>query len=127
MPKNSRRKGKVGELEGAKFLTDNGFPAKRGQQHEGSEGRDIICDSLESLGFQVECKRTERLNLYDALKQAERDAEPIAGVVLHRRNREKWVFIVDGEEFLRLVEWKKLAWKLCGRKEEDERPTESAE
>jgi hypothetical protein len=32
---NSRNKGKRGELEAAKFLASEGFPARRGQQFSG--------------------------------------------------------------------------------------------
>jgi hypothetical protein len=45
-------------------------------------------------GLHFEVKRTERLSLYDALEQAERDSGDNCPVVLHRRNRKRRTAIV---------------------------------
>jgi len=68
---NSKRKGKRGELELAKKLQEYGFNTRRGQQYSGLGGDDVV--GLE--GIHIECKRVERLNVYDAMKQACKDAE----------------------------------------------------
>ena len=100
---NSRRKGKVGELELCRFLTDEGFNARRGQQYKGSpDSPDIECESLRRL--HIECKRRERLNLYEALEQASDEAgEAHPPVVFHRRNRHDWVVSLDARDFLDIV------------------------
>ena len=92
MGAHSDRKGKVGERELAKFLREHGYPsARRGQQHEGgSDSPDVVCDELP--GLHLECKRTERFRLYEAMAQAKNDAGPRrTPVVAHRTNRRGWV------------------------------------
>jgi Holliday junction resolvase len=97
----SRRKGQRGERELASWLTANGYPATRGQQFKGgSESPDVQCGSLPVF---VECKRAEKLALYDALKQAQADSNGQPVVVFHRRNGQRWVAILDGLDFLNLM------------------------
>lgn len=100
---NSKQKGKRGELELAHFLTDAGYPARRGQQFKGGEDSpDIICDSLEE--FNIECKRTERLQLYKAMKQSEDDCgDTQKPIVFHRQNKQDWIVILKASDFLELV------------------------
>jgi hypothetical protein len=99
---NSRNKGKRGELEAAKFLASEGFPARRGQQFSGgAESPDIVCESLPGMHFEV--KRTEKGNPYDWVAQAERDGGYKIPVVLHRRNDHKWLAILPAEQFLRII------------------------
>ena len=98
---NSRQKGKRGELEAAKFLTAEGFPARRSQQYCGDtkgDSSDVLCDCLPKLHFEV--KRTERGNPYDWIAQAKRDAGEKLPVVLHRRNDSEWLAILPAETFL---------------------------
>lgn len=99
---NSRDKGKRGELELAKYLSDRGFLAKRGQQfHGGADSPDVACASLP--GIHIEAKRVERGALYDWLAQAIRDAgKHKTPVVMHRKNKEEWVAILRLEDFLSL-------------------------
>lgn len=97
---NSRQKGKAGELEAAQFLREHGFDgAKRGVQYRG--GGDSP-DLVGLPGCHVEVKRTERLDLYAALDQAQRDSAGTGRipVVAHRRNRREWVAILPLAEFL---------------------------
>jgi hypothetical protein len=100
---NSRNKGKRGELEAAKAVTDAlGIAARRGQQFSGLEGEDIVTD-LDGVHFEV--KRTERLNLYAAMDQATMDAGvDDVPVVLHRKNKQQWVAIVPLAQLTQLAE-----------------------
>ncbi|HBA83916.1 MAG TPA: hypothetical protein DCZ95_07480 [Verrucomicrobia bacterium] len=99
---NSREKGKRGELEAAHFLTDQGFPARRGQQFSGSpDSPDLVCEVLPGIHFEV--KRTQRTDLYAWLIQAKADAGGKLPVVLHRKNDSRWLVILDAEAFLSLV------------------------
>jgi Holliday junction resolvase len=100
---NSKQKGKRGELELAHWLTDRGYPARRGQQFKGGEDSpDVVC---ESLGFlNIECKRTERLKIYDAMKQSIADAgEDQTPIVFHRKNGEEWLTILRAEDLIKLL------------------------
>lgn len=99
---NSRDKGKRGELELSHFLTEHGFPARRGQQFSGSpDSPDVIC---KSLPFHFEVKRTECLSLYPAMQQAVNDAgEGSVPLVAHRRNRREWLAILRLDDLLELL------------------------
>lgn len=97
---NSRQKGKRGELEFAALLRQYGHEARRGQQFCGSpDSPDVVSD----IDYHVEVKRVERLNLWAAIEQARADAGDKPWLVAHRKNQERWVVILDAEEFLRLV------------------------
>ncbi len=98
----SRRKGKTGELELARLLTAEGFPAVRGvQYHGGTDSPDVRCPCLPRIHFEV--KRTERLRLYEALTQARHDAGEKLPIVAHRANNCGWVAILDFTDLLAIV------------------------
>ena len=70
---NSKRKGKTGELELAHKLQEYGYgDAKRSVQYNGKDGQ---ADVLGLPHIHIECKRVEKLNIYDAIDQAKRDAK----------------------------------------------------
>ena len=102
---NSREKGKAGEREFARLCREHGFAnARRGQQYSGIEGKDIV--GLPKV--HIEVKRVERLNIEQALQQAERDKkEGEIPIVAHRRNRESWKITMRAEDFFRLYK----AWR----------------
>lgn len=100
MPINSKQKGKQGELEVAKILREHGYEARRGVQYQG--GQDSP-DVIGIPGYHIEVKRTEKLNLYEALAQSKRDAGTDKPIVIHRRNREEWVVIQPLEDWLEEV------------------------
>lgn len=103
---NSRDKGKRGELELSKHLRDHGWiDARRSAQYCGIAGDADIADAIP--GIHIECKRTERLNLYPAMQQAIDDApDGIIPTVFHRRSRKPWLVVV------RLGDLKELARKV---------------
>ena len=61
---------------------------------------DVVADIPD---VHIECKRTERLRLYDALEQAIGDAGQKVPVVMHRQNRKPWVAIVRLEDLPKLA------------------------
>ena len=98
--KNGRQKGKKGELELAHVLRDYGYDIRRGQQYCGANGD---ADVVGLSGIHIECKRVERLNLEDAVAQAQRDARPgEMPVVMHRRNRGQWLVTMPLENWIEL-------------------------
>lgn len=109
---NSKRKGKVGELEAAKRLRELGFSnVRRSQQYCGAGASDLLGID----GMNIEVKRTEKLNLYEAIEQAVKDAESMGveiPVVMYRRNRKGWLMIMRDED------WAKLAHVYLKSKEE---------
>jgi Holliday junction resolvase len=99
MPKNSKRKGKEGELELAKFLRDYGVGARRGQQYEGgTDSPDIVSD----LDWHIECKRTEALRLREAVAQAQGECGGKRWFVAHRYSRGEWLAVLPLSQLLQL-------------------------
>jgi Holliday junction resolvase len=98
---NSKRKGKVGELEFAQFLCEAGFEARRGQQFSGGEDSADVVTNIAGIHFEV--KRAERLNIDKAIEQAVADA-PKSPVhcVAHRRNRKTWLATLPMSQFLEI-------------------------
>ena len=105
---DSRAKGKRGELELARLLTAEGFPATRGQQHRGGPGSpDVLCPSLP---VHWEVKRTERLRLYEALEQARVESPPDKlPIVAHRASQREWVAILRLTDLLAILRESELA------------------
>ena len=101
---NSRQKGAAAERELARKLREYGYDCRRGQQYCGANGD---ADVVGLPGIHIEAKRTERLNLYDALGQAARDARMgEIPVVFHRKNNCEWVCILSLDKFMEIYrEW----------------------
>lgn len=97
---NSKAKGTRGENELCAYLTAAGYPAHRNDQRYigGTGNPDIEARGLEHL--HIEVKRVERLNVTEAMHQAERDAAGKTPVVVHRRNREPWLITLKLADYL---------------------------
>lgn len=97
---NSRQKGAAGERELARKLREYGYDCRRGQQYCGANGdADVV--GLE--GIHIECKRTERLNIYDAVAQSVRDTkESELSTVIHRKNNHPWLVTMPLDDWMRL-------------------------
>lgn len=107
MGKFSKSKGARGERELASVLREHGYSdAKRSAQYcgKGGESADVI-GAME--GIHIECKRTEKLQLWPSLYQAKRDAKPgNIPAVFHRPNHEKWIVIMYLDDFMPIYrEW----------------------
>lgn len=103
MPINSKKKGKLGELELARKLREYGYETRRTAQYCGNTGD--AADVVGLPGVHIECKRTETLRLYDAVAQAKRDATGgKIPVVFHRKNNSEWVAILPLDGFMKLYE-----------------------
>lgn len=49
----------------------------------------------------IECKRAERLNIYDAIAQAKRDSkQEQLPVVFHRKNNYKWLVTMELDRWI---------------------------
>ena len=108
---NSRAKGCRGEREWRDELRAAGFlKSRRGQQFSGGcDSPDVICEDLPSIHWEV--KRTQKLNIYDAMLQAERDCGRATScacasqipVVAHKRNHGEWLCILPAKDFLNIL------------------------
>ena len=96
MPRKEREKGKRGERELASLLKKIlGLPFRRTQQFNGDGESDVVCEDLPGISW--ECKRTEKLSLYEAMEQAKGDAGDKIPVVCHRRNGKEWLVIIPAD------------------------------
>ena len=115
---NSKQKGKKGELELAKVMRQHGYDVRRSVQYNGKseEGQP---DLVGLPHIHVECKRKEKLNLYDALNQAKRDSEGTEQlpVVFHRRNNCEWVAIMTLEDWMHIYKEFEAGFSLEGDEE----------
>lgn len=107
MAVNGKRKGKTGELELVRKLKEHGYNVRRSVQYNGKE-EEGQADLLGLPGVHIECKRTEKLSLYDAVDQAKRDSKGKnqIPVVFHRKNNCEWLAIMTLDDFVELYrEW----------------------
>lgn len=102
MAKNSKRKGSVGERELASKLREYGYEARRSQQYCGVSGDEDLIHSMD--GIYVECKRVERLNIYEAIDQAKRDSKDTGKLptVFHRKNNHEWLVTMTMDDWMKV-------------------------
>jgi Holliday junction resolvase len=107
---NSRDKGARGERELSSKLKDYGYSCRRGQQYCGANGDP---DVVGLPNIHIECKRVERLNIYDAMAQALSDRKTNElPAVFHRKNHCDWLVTMRLEDWIEIYrEWE------CGLKE----------
>ena len=101
MPINSKRKGAKGELELAHKLQEYGYDeAKRSVQYNGKDGQ---ADVIGLPHIHCEIKRVEKLNIYNAIEQAKRDAKNgDKPTVFHRKNRCNWLVTMELDDFMEI-------------------------
>lgn len=103
MAKLSRDKGKRGERLWRDVLREHGFNAVRGQQFAGGpDSPDVICEEM-SERFHCEVKFAEKLNIREAMRQAEADGQMLIPYVAHKTSRERWLVTMRSNDFLALV------------------------
>lgn len=97
---NSRAKGARGERELANVLKEYGYECRRGQQFCGANGD---ADVVGLPNIHIECKRVERLNIDNAMKQSSRDArDGEVPVVMHRKDRHPWLVTMAMGDFMEM-------------------------
>jgi hypothetical protein len=98
---NSRSKGKRGELEWRDVIRSHGYEARRGQQFSGNpDSPDVVTN----LPYHFEVKRVERLNIDNAMKQAEGECGDKPPLVAHRKNGGQWMVTMLAPAFFKLIE-----------------------
>lgn len=97
---NSKQKGARGERELSNKLKEYGYTTRRSQQYCGANGD---ADVIGLPGVHIECKRVERLNIYDAISQAKHDAkENEIPTVFHRKDRCEWLVTMTLEDYMNM-------------------------
>lgn len=112
---NSRQKGAGGERELSRILREHGYSCRRGQQYCGANGD---ADVVGLPGVHIECKRVERLNISEAMKQAVNDTDTAeVPTVFHRKNREGWLVTMRLDDWIKMYAASILTADLTAPKE----------
>ena len=102
MSRAQREKGKRGEREVAAILRDHGYTeARRTQQFAGRTGDSSDVVGLD--GYHIEVKRQERAAIYEWFAQARRDCGSDIPLVVFRRSGDKWMALLEFEDFLEAI------------------------
>lgn len=95
---NSKAKGARFERELANKLKARGYNCRRGQQYCGANGD---ADVVGLPGIHIEAKRQEKMQLYDWVEQAERDAKPDElPVVFHKKNNHEILVTMTFDDWM---------------------------
>ena len=72
----------------------------------GAGGEDLIMarDAREKFPMSIECKNQEKVNVWEAYKQAEDNSGKYEPVVIIKRNKSKPLVVVDAEYFVSLFD-----------------------
>ena len=103
MGSKSQRKGRTGELELVKILNDYGIPVQAGAAVSFGTTPDLIG----MYGIHIECKRSEHLNLYNAVAQSVKDSEKFRDglpAVFHRKNRTPWLVTMQLDDWMEIYQ-----------------------
>ena len=105
---NSKQKGARFERALASFFRSQGYEARRTAQYCGNTGD--ASDVVGLPGIHVEAKHQERMNLYEWIAQAKRDAEAGGGktlpAVFHRKNNAEVLVTMTMDDWFNLYrEW----------------------
>ena len=97
---NSKQKGARGERELSSKLKQYGYCTRRGQQYCGANGD---ADVIGLPGIHIECKRVEKLNIYNAISQAKSDINKGEfPTVFHRKDRSEWLVTMTLDDWIKL-------------------------
>jgi len=124
MAVNSKQKGNRGEREWASFCREQGYNVRRTQQYAGVTEESADCIGLPYIHQEV--KRVEKLNIYDAIGQANNDAntrrtlemDVLLPIVAHRKNGKPWLVTMDADDWFVLYSEFYSGKVIEGRKQE---------
>ena len=72
----------------------------------GAGGEDLIMAraAREKFPFSIECKNQEKLNVWDAYKQASEKPKDYEPIVVMKKNNHKTLVVLDAEKFVKLCQ-----------------------
>ena len=70
----------------------------------GAGGEDLIMAraAREKFPYSIECKNVEKLNVWEAYKQAEENSKNYEPVVVMKKNNHKTLVVLDAEYFVKI-------------------------
>lgn len=97
---NSKQKGARFERQLAGILRDYGYDCRRTAQYCGNTGD--AADVVGLPGLHIEAKHQERMNLYDWMAQAVRDAKTGFPAVFHKKNNAEILVTMRLKDFMEI-------------------------
>ena len=75
----------------------------------GSNGEDIMLSpyARKLFPYSIECKNQEKLNLWSAWNQTEKNSSDFQPVLIVSKNKHRPLAVVDAEHYLELTGWKR--------------------
>ena len=69
----------------------------------GAGGEDLIMAraARQKFPYSIECKNVEKLNVWEAYKQAEENSKDYEPVVVMKKNNHKTLVVIDAEHFVK--------------------------
>ena len=70
----------------------------------GAGGEDLIMAraARQKFPYSIECKNVEKLNVWEAYKQAEENSKNYEPVVVMKKNNHKTLVVIDAEHFVKI-------------------------
>ena len=70
----------------------------------GAGGEDLIMAraARQRFPYSIECKNVEKLNVWEAYKQAEENSKDYEPVVVMKKNNHKTLVVIDAEHFVKI-------------------------
>ena len=70
----------------------------------GAGGEDLIMEraARQKFPYSIECKNVEKLNVWEAYKQAEENSKDYEPVVVMKKNNHKTLVVIDAEHFVKI-------------------------
>lgn len=115
MAVNSKAKGARFERQLAQILRGFGYETRRTAQYCGNTGD--AADVIGLPGIHIEAKHCERMQLYDWMDQAIRDAAKSGKIpaVFHRKNNAKILVTMTLDDWMKIY----TEWEAAGNAEDD--------
>lgn len=115
MAVNSKQKGARFERALASRFREYGYEARRTAQYCGNSGE--AADVIGLPGLHIEAKHQERMQLYDWMAQAKRDAAGTGRLpaVFHKKNNAEILVTMELDDFMNLYREYEAGFDLKGR------------
>ena len=68
----------------------------------GGEDLSMARAAREKFPYSIECKNVEKLNVWEAYKQAEENSKDYEPVVVMKKNNHKTLVVIDAEHFVKI-------------------------
>ena len=107
-PQSAKAKGRRLQQEFRKLLIEklNIHPEDIESRSMGAGGEDLIMARAARIAFpySIECKNVEKLNVWEAYKQAKENSKNYEPLVVMKKNNHKALAVLDAEHFVQIYQ-----------------------